>query len=215
MEELKTQIGEFASKLEDYLNGQVGIHFLLDKTKRRPTLTQGDLVFDFTDHPEFATLQQWDGKRLVPLNVETIPGYIDLIQRGIGSGTDSRMFLASKGDGHWELRIPERIEFQAAEVIPPFSLATATGRVANSNNFAYYNKVIGMVDVSVASGFIGYAFSEGELTNGAWAWTPGAKLFLNGTTLSATAPATGFSQLVAIARTSNTIIMRLAQAVLL
>jgi hypothetical protein len=99
---LKTQIGEFVNKLEDYLNSQIGIHFLQDN-RRRPTLIAGDLVFDFTNHPEFATLQQWDGEKLIPLDLSAISGYIDLVAQGIGSGTDASLFLRSDGAGHWVL----------------------------------------------------------------------------------------------------------------
>jgi hypothetical protein len=102
LEELKTQISEFVSKLEDYLNSQIGIHFLQDNT-RRPTLIAGDLVFDFINHPQFATLQQWDGEKLIPLDLSAISGYIDLVAQGIGSGTDSSLFLRSDGAGHWVL----------------------------------------------------------------------------------------------------------------
>lgn len=214
LEELKTQLAEFVSRLEDYLNVQVNIHFL-DKLTQRPTLLPGDLVFDFTDHPEFATLQQWNGKKLLPLSIETIIGFINLIERGVGSGTDRNMVLASNGHGGWELRLLEQIEFLATEFIPAFSLATANGKVADSNNIAHFNKVIGITLVDVNNGAIGYATVDGEVTSIAWAWSPGSKLFLNGATISLSPPSSGFSQMVAVARNANIIVMKLGEAVLL
>lgn len=212
------QIGEILAILENYLNHEVSIHIVDQNNvnKRLPTMTKGDIVFDFTKSPGIATLQQWDGTKLVPLGFDTISGTIDLVERGDGSGTNPNLFLASDGNGGWELRIPEEpLEFLAAEAIPPFSLATAQGNIADSNNFAHYNKVIGMVDVAVPNGTIGYAKDDSEVTNLSWAWSPGSKLFLNGTTLSVTPPTTGFSQLIAVARTPQIIIMKMAQAVLL
>jgi hypothetical protein len=75
--------------------------------------------------------------------------------------------------------------------------------------------MIGMVTEAVANGQIGIAMVDDEVTNLSWAWSPGSKLFLNGTNLSLTAPSTGFSQMVAVARNAQTIIMRISQAVLL
>lgn len=210
-------MAEFVSKLEDYLNLKVELHVIESRTanKKRPTFQPGDIVLDLTVSPGIATLQQWNGKELVPLGFDTISGYINLIERGIGSGTDRNMLLASNGEGGWELRIPEQIAFNATEPIPAFSLATANGEVANSANLSHFNKVIGMVIEDVADGEIGFATVDGEVTNNAWAWSPGSKLFLNGTTISLTAPSTGFSQLVAVARNANIIIMKFNQPVLL
>jgi hypothetical protein len=214
LEELKLQLGEFVSHLEDYLNRQINIHFL-EKLTQRPTLLPGDLVFDFTKHPDFATVQLWNGVELVPLSFETIIGFIDLIERGIGSGTDRNKILASNGLGGWELRTPEQIEFNAIELIPAFSLATAEGEVADSTDLAHFNKVIGMVIEDVPNGFVGNATVDSEVTNPAWAWSPGSKLFLNGIAISLTPPITGFSQMVAVARNSQTIIMRMEPPILL
>lgn len=214
LEDIKIQLGELVPRLEDYLNRQVNIHFL-DRNIERPTLIAGDLVFDFTEHKDYATLQQWDGEKLIPLNVATIEGNIDLILRGIGSGNDRNMVLASNGVGGWELRLLEQIEFLATEDIPAFSLATAHGKIADSNNLLHFNKVIGMTIIDIANGAIGYATVDGEITNLSWAWSPGSKFFLNGTTISLTAPSSGFSQMVAIARNPNIIIMKLGEAILL
>lgn len=214
LEDIKMQLGEFVPRLEDYLNRQVNIHFLSTNIQR-PSLIAGDLVFDFTEHRDYATLQQWDGEKLIPLNVATIEGNIDLILRGIGSGDDRSKFLASDGLGHWELRIPDRVEFNATEDIPAFSLATAHGKLADSNNVLHFGKVIGMVVEDVLTGFVGSATVDGEVTNPLWAWAPGNKFYLNGTIISLTPASVGFSQMVAVARNAQTIIMKMELPILL
>jgi hypothetical protein len=72
-----------------------------------------------------------------------------------------------------------------------------------------------MVTEDVSSGAIATAMVDDEVVNLAWGWSPGSKLFLNGTTISVSPPTVGFSQMVAVARNANTIIMRISQAVLL
>lgn len=216
-EQLQFQMGEILARLEDYLNNRVDIHYVdtNNRLKVLPTLQKGDLVFDFTKSPQIATLQQWDGIKLIPLGFDTISGFIDLIKRGVGSGTDRNMLLASNGAGGWELRIPEQIEFLAAEFIPAFSLVTANGRIANSSTPAHFNQVIGMTIVDTANGARGEATVDGEIVNNSWSWSPSSKLFLNGSTVSLSAPSSGFSQLVAVARNNQIIIMKIAQAILL
>lgn len=217
LDDLRTQFGELISRLEDYLNERVDIHIIESRTlnQPRPTFKTNDLVFDLTKVPGIATLQQWDGKKLVPLGFDTIVGFIDLIERGIGSGTDRNKLLASDGEGGWELRIPEQIEFDATELIPAFSLVTSSGKVADSTDLTHFNRVIGMTVEEVQNGFIGQATVDGEVTNPAWVWAPQSKLFLDGSTLSVVPSATGFSQMVAIARNADTIIMKLEPPVLL
>jgi hypothetical protein len=217
LDDLQFQFAEVVARLEDYLNNRIDIHLIDTKTLNapRPTFNKGDLVLDLTASPGIATLQQWDGTKLVPLGFDTIVGFIDLIERGIGSGTDRNKLLASNGLGGWELRIPEQIQFNATELIPAFSLATATGKVGDSANLAHFNKIIGMVIEDVPNGFVGNATVDGEVTNSGWAWSPGSKLFLNGTAISLTAPSAGFSQMVAVARNPQTIIMRMEPPILL
>jgi hypothetical protein len=109
----------------------------------------------------------------------------------------------------------ELLDVQAAEDIPAYTFITVTGFKANSNNIAHYGKVIGIVQIATLTGFIASAVDEGEIQNPTWTWTPGAKLFINGTSISTTPPASGFSQKVAVAENANTIIVGLEQPVLL
>ncbi len=107
------------------------------------------------------------------------------------------------------------IQVLAAEDLPAYTLVTAQGNIADSNNFAHYDKVVGMTIIAVLTGFIARLADDDEVTNPGWAWSPGSHLFLNGTTISVTPPSTGFSQRVAVARTATTIIMGLGPPILL
>lgn len=150
--------------------------------------------------------------RLVPPSSDA--GLIDLIDRGVGSGLDRNKLLASDGEGGWELRLPEQIEFNATEFIPAFSVVTSNGRVADSDDLTHFNRVIGMTIEEVPNGFVGWATVDGEVTNPVWDWAPQSKLFLNGSVLSVASPLIGFSQMVAIARNADTIIMKLGPPIL-
>lgn len=107
-------------------------------------------------------------------------------------------------------------KFSATADIAAFLPVTSTGRGADSSNTAHISKVIGINVASVLNGFIGYAVgSGGTIKNAGWSWTVGDKIFLNGTTLSTTAPSTGFSQQIGTAVASDTIAVKLSPAVLL
>lgn len=214
LDDLRLQFGEFSSRLEDYLNGKVDIHLIQSRDKKevRPTFKVGDLVLDLTKNPGIATLQQWDGKKLVSIGFEGIVGFIDLIERGIGSGNDPTKFLASDGDGRWRLESPSKIDtadIAATEDIPALSLVTANGKVADSANLSHFNHVVGLSMIAVPNGNIATVVVEGEVTDLSWSWTTNDKLFLNGTTLSTLPPSSGFSQFIALARNSQTIFVRL------
>jgi hypothetical protein len=102
-EAFKRQVGELVSRLEDYLNSIPAIYLLQKKGDKRPVLKKGDLVFNFTQQSGVATLQQWNGRKLIPLSLGTISGDLDLIAHGIGAGTDATKFLRSLGNGRWVL----------------------------------------------------------------------------------------------------------------
>lgn len=106
-------------------------------------------------------------------------------------------------------------EFLASADIPKLSLVTLSGLIANSNTMAHFNRVLGIVMDDVANGFIGTAIVEGEVDDPSWTWTPGSKLFLNGTALSLLAPTSGFSQMIAIVRTDTKIFVRLQPPIFL
>jgi len=62
---------------------------------------------------------------------------------------------------------------------------------------------------SYTAGQIAQLADDDEVVNPSWSWSPGTKLFLNGTNISATPPASGFSQMIGVARNANIIILQL------
>lgn len=222
LEDVKTQVNLVVQQLEDYLNTRVDI-FLIESQgprgrKRLPTLKVGDIVFDFTVTPGVATLQQWDGKKFITFSLSAFAGFINLLTQANGSGTNPTLFLRSDGAGMWVLDSPSKVdnaEILANTNIPAFSLVTGNGQIADSSNLAHFGHVIGISTAAVLSGFIDTVVTEGEVTNGLWTWVNNDKIFLNGTSLSTTPPASGFNQFIAIARNNNTIYVRLQQPILL
>ena len=105
--------------------------------------------------------------------------------------------------------------FQAAGDIAAFQVVTLEGAPADSGDLAQRGHVLGIALEAVLDGFSGRAVFEGEVTNPGWAWAAGQKLFLNGTALSASPPAAGFSQQIARAKSATTIVVQLEPPILL
>jgi hypothetical protein len=101
----------------------------------------------------------------------------------------------------------------ASENLNAFDFVTAGGARADSDNLAHLGHIAGMTPEAVLSGFVAHLVSMGEVTNSGWSWAANAKLFLNGTGLSTVAPSTGFSQIVALSRNSDTVIIQLGDPV--
>jgi hypothetical protein len=87
--------------------------------------------------------------------------------------------------------------------IDAFAPVTVRGEPASSDNLNHYGKVVGIALASWPAHVSFSAILFGEITNPAWNWTPGLPIFLNGTTLDHTAPNSGFSQRLGIAKASN------------
>jgi len=92
--------------------------------------------------------------------------------------------------------------------ITAFNAVTSDGLQANSNTVSHRDKIAGIVLTNIAAGFSGSCRIEGEVFNPAWTWTAGDKIYLNGTSLSTTSPSTGFTQRLAIAKDTFTIILK-------
>lgn len=107
------------------------------------------------------------------------------------------------------------VDFLAAQDLQAYDPVTLLGTIGDSSVVTQRGKVIGLVMSDVESGFIGQAIIEGEIENPAWSWSPGTKLFLNGSTLSATPPTTGYSQQIAVAETDTSIVVQPKPAILL
>lgn len=220
---LRLKLGEFARATEDLFNRQVSIYVLYARNQKVPTLKKGDIVMDFSANRGFATLQQWDGKKLVPLSLQAdaLIGFVDLIAQGTGSGLDPTMYLKSDGANHWMLaHVPVGYDPAGSTVLAAVNLAafdpvTINGNHADSTLLAPYGRVYGIITAATNTGFIGTVVIAGELTNPGWSWSPNDKIFLNGTALSTTAPTTGFAQKIAVAKTATTIVIELGPPVLL
>jgi hypothetical protein len=109
--------------------------------------------------------------------------------------------------------MPDIVEVNATENIAALSFITANGKTADSGNTAHCSRVIGFVQNAALSGHAAQVIVEGDVTYSGWSWAPSQELFLNGTSISATPPNSGFSQLVAVAQSAQTIFVRLQQPI--
>jgi hypothetical protein len=109
----------------------------------------------------------------------------------------------------------QEVEYVAHEDIDEFDIVTADGYVADSGNVSMAQKVLGMSKTTTANGLTGTATVDGKVTNGAWSWTVGAQIFLNGTSISETPPTTGFVLRVAKATKADTIVIDIDQSITL
>ncbi len=107
------------------------------------------------------------------------------------------------------------VEFLAAQDIAAFDPVTLVGTIGDSDDLSQRGKVIGIATSDVSSGATGQALIEGEIENPLWSWSPGTRIYLNGTTLSATPPSTGYSQRIAVAETDMTIVIQPQPPILL
>jgi hypothetical protein len=107
------------------------------------------------------------------------------------------------------------ITLSVFENIPAFSPVISTGFIANSSSLTHIGKVIGVNPIAIANGFSGAVAVSGEVNNPAWVWVAGQVIFLNGSSLSSVAPVSGFSQKIAVAKNSTTVVIELGDPVLL
>lgn len=109
----------------------------------------------------------------------------------------------------------ELVDVTMQDAVPAYVMVTADGRRADSSNSAHFGKVVGMTTQAYSIGAVASLVDDDEVTNTGWAWSPGAKLFLNGTNVSTTPPSTGWSQMIGVARSANTVIIQLRPPILL
>lgn len=107
------------------------------------------------------------------------------------------------------------IDFNANENISAYKVVTADGYNGDSSNTTQRNKIIGINKADVSTGFVGTCIGFGEMKNSAWSWLIGSKIFLNGTSLSTTAPSTGYNVIIGVATKSDTIDIKISQSILL
>jgi len=107
------------------------------------------------------------------------------------------------------------VSYNATTTISKYQPVTSDGLVADSTNITTRNKLIGLSNTNTNSGFVGQATGFGEITDGSWSWTIGDKIFLNSTSLSTTAPSTGYVQRIGTAVSSTSINVNIQQSILL
>jgi len=154
-------------------------------------------------------------EKAAPISIEVLQPFG---QSGSGGGTIPITNNLLKGDGAGNAansNITSGNDIAMVDTVPSFVICTADGKRADSANVAHYGKISGITLVGVTSGFIANLIDFGEIVNGAWSWTAGQILFLNGQNISTTPPSTGFCQMVAIARNPTTIIMKIGVPILL
>jgi hypothetical protein len=106
------------------------------------------------------------------------------------------------------------VDVLAVDDLPKFIIATADGKIANSSDITQMGKVLGIVWVAAHPGFMSRVRILGQIENTAWSWAPGAILYLNGTSISATAPTTGFSVKIGYASAPTKIIIELGEQIM-
>lgn len=97
--------------------------------------------------------------------------------------------------------------YTAGATIAKYDIVTSDGLVANSATAAHRKKILGMAFEARTSSQQGKAQLIGEIDNPAWTWTPNDPVYLNGTSLSQTAPTSGFILQVGIAVSATRIVL--------
>lgn len=103
----------------------------------------------------------------------------------------------------------------ANENISAYVVVTADGYNADSSNVQHRNRILGISNQAISNGFTGNVVANGKIQNSSWTWNPGDKIFLNGTSLSTTAPNVGFCQVIGVAYQTDTIDVQIKQGILL
>lgn len=98
---------------------------------------------------------------------------------------------------------------------PQFCVVTVDGKVADSNVVSHIGRVAGIALTAPAAGFPVDCIFHGDIENPAWSFNEGDSIFLNGTSLSATPPAVGFSQAIGSAKSPTKVVVNIEEPILL
>lgn len=108
------------------------------------------------------------------------------------------------------------VNFVAQEDISQFDVVTSKGFRADTADYNTRDSIIGFAKTSVLNGFSGKATGFGEITNPAWTWLRGDKIFLNGLgTVANAPPSSTYSVQLGTATTPNTINVNINPSILL
>jgi len=109
----------------------------------------------------------------------------------------------------------QQMEYTAAENIAAYEVITNEFKVANSATVADIDKTLALSVTTTTNGSKGLAVVKGLVINPGWTWTVGADIYLNGTSLSETAPITGFAVIIGKASRADAIVVNIGTPTLL
>ena len=140
----------------------------------------------------------------------------DLVSGGGGSLSDGDYGDIVVSGGGTAINLDSGIGIKQSitvtENISQGNVVNSDGSKADSSVVGKRNKAIGIANAAITSGFSGDVVTEGVITYGSWSWTAGDIIFLNGTSLSTTAPSTGFIQIIGKAISATKIEVKISQA---
>lgn len=98
---------------------------------------------------------------------------------------------------------------------PAFCVVTVDGKVADSAVLSHIGRVAGIALTAPAAGFPVDCIFHGDIENPLWSFAEGDSIFLNGASLSATPPASGFSQAIGSAKSPTKVVVNIEEPILL
>ncbi len=97
--------------------------------------------------------------------------------------------------------------------VPAYYVVTSTGVAASSNDVTHIGRVVGIITENAQAGKSQIVIVSGMIINPTWSFIPGSPVYLNGNTLSNTAPSSGFVQRIGVATSANTLIVQLGPSI--
>ena len=169
-----------------FLKKENGIWFLFDQDDQTIKIP----IVDILENPVYKYTTAW-------YELKTILDRIDSDLNRLSENT-SALFLS----------------ILTTENIPAFKPVTLKGKVADSNLISLVDASCqGFCNTEVLSGNMGLFQASGVIKNPAWNFTPHQNVFLSGNDLTQTKPNTGFLQKVGIAKSSDTLIIKISDPI--
>lgn len=109
----------------------------------------------------------------------------------------------------------QEMEYEAAENIAQYNVITNEFKKADSSVVGDADKILALSITTTTSGNDGVAVVAGKVVNPAWTWTIDADVYLNGTSLSQTAPLIGFVVVIGKATRADAIVVNIGTPTLL
>jgi hypothetical protein len=150
----------------------------------------------------------------------SVNGVVNNAQTGLSLFSGENIALAVSGDavtisattgGGGGGGASDTVALTATQTISAFTCVSSAGGIvpASSSTTSQMGSILGLAINSAQTGQVVTVQTAGEVTYNGWAWTAGAPLFLaaNGT-LTATPPASGFLQVIAVAIAPTVVLVR-------